>query len=337
MNNLFIISNESIFKRFENYYCDNIDLKVIPEELNKFFNTTLIGRNSKNPRSKIINLKKINLFKKNFFSLTQLFKIIISRNNTYLVISISPFTFFFIILLKLFRKKYFIYLRSDGYQEYKSIAGRLGVLIYHFMFTIASKNAHMISCRKHLLKSNRGIVISPSQLSQIWFVDKKKIDPKDIKLLYVGRLRVEKGIFSLIEIIKNSEFNLTILTSELNCQLSNNFKNIKLISHENYNDTIIKFYDQHTIFILPSYTEAHPQVLDEALARERPVIIFKDIEHVIRDRKGIFVCDRNLRSLTETINYITNNYEIILESLRKNKLPTKIDFLNDLKKILSTT
>ena len=94
MKNLFIISNESIFKKFENYYCDNIDLKVIPEELNKFFNTTLIGRNSKNPRSKIINLKKIKLFKKNFSSLIQLFKITISRDNTYLVISISPFTFF---------------------------------------------------------------------------------------------------------------------------------------------------------------------------------------------------------------------------------------------------
>ena len=34
-------------------------------------------------------------------------------------------------------------------------------------------------------------------------------------------------------------------------------------------------------------------VLLEALARRRPVIIFEEIEHVIGDKKGIFVAKRN--------------------------------------------
>ena len=85
---------------------------------------------------------------------------------------------------------------------------------------------------------------------------------------------------------------------------------------------------------MPSYTEAHPQVLDEALARNRPVIIFKEIEHVIRDRKGIFVCERNLISIKNTIDYIHNNYENILDDISKNQLPTKANFINDLKEIL---
>ena len=42
----------------------------------------------------------------------------------------------------------------------------------------------------------------------------------------------------------------------------------------------MKFYDDHNIFILPSFTEAHPQVLDEALSRFRPVIVFSEISHV---------------------------------------------------------
>ena len=33
-------------------------------------------------------------------------------------------------------------------------------------------------------------------------------------------------------------------------------------------------------------------VLLEALARRRPVIIFDDIEHVIGDKKGIFVAKK---------------------------------------------
>ena len=107
-----------------------------------------------------------------------------------------------------------------------------------------------------------------------------------------------------------------------------------MIFYENYKDSIIKFYDEHSIFILPSFTEAHPQVVDEALARSRPVIVFKDIEHVKRDREGIFSCERNLKSLKETIQYINNNYDVIIGKIKKNKLPTKGNFINELKKII---
>ena len=111
-------------------------------------------------------------------------------------------------------------------------------------------------------------------------------------------------------------------------------KNVSLISFENYNDAIIKLYDEHSIFILPSYTEGHPQVLDEALARQRPVIIFEDIAHVIRNRKGIFVSKRNIKSLEETIEFIIGNYSNIKEELKANILPTKKNFINELKKII---
>ena len=43
------------------------------------------------------------------------------------------------------------------------------------------------------------------------------------------------------------------------------------------------------MMILPSFTEATPYVVDEALARKRPVIIFEDISYIVRDKKGIFV------------------------------------------------
>ena len=107
-----------------------------------------------------------------------------------------------------------------------------------------------------------------------------------------------------------------------------------MISFENYDDSIIKFYDESNIFILPSFTEGHPQVLDEALARHRPVIIFEEISHVLRDRKGIFISKRNINSLNETINHIKHNYENILEEIKKNNLPTKKSFMIELKKIL---
>ena len=311
-NKLIIITNESIYLDENNkYYCDNIDLKSIPEELNNFTEVTIVGRLSKIKRAKEINVNNIKIFNKIFSFLYSISKNCKHVDYRYFIISLSPYTFLASVLLKLFSRKHFIYLRSDGYEEYKSILGNIGRLIYHFMFKVSVFKAQLIACRKHLLRNNKGAIVNPSQLNNNWFKNQKDKNLKNTKLLYVGRVRVEKGIFSLINLIKNSNLSLSIVTSEANVKIKNKTDKINIISFKNYNDEIIKFYDEHNIFILPSYTEAHPQVLDESLARLRPVIIFKEIEHVKRDREGVFVCDRNYKSLENIINYINNNYENI--------------------------
>ena len=99
---------------------------------------------------------------------------------------------------------------------------------------------------------------------------------------------------------------------------------------------LIKIYDEHNIFILPSFTEAHPKVIDESLARERPVIIFEEIEHIIQNREGIFVSKRNTKSLVKTIDFIMKNYTKIQENIRKNKLPTKQEFISQMNNILQS-
>ena len=61
---IIIITNESFYESEKNkFYCDNIDLKSIPEELNKFFEINIIGRKSNKKRSKKIELNKIKVFK----------------------------------------------------------------------------------------------------------------------------------------------------------------------------------------------------------------------------------------------------------------------------------
>ena len=46
------------------------------------------------------------------------------------------------ILLFLFKKPN-VYLRSDGYEEYKSILGFFGPAIYHIMFFIVGKISNL--------------------------------------------------------------------------------------------------------------------------------------------------------------------------------------------------
>tara|TARA_B100001093_G_scaffold518674_1_gene604386 strand:+ start:118 stop:1137 length:1020 start_codon:yes stop_codon:yes gene_type:complete len=332
--NLIILTNEKIYEN-NGSYCDNIDIKNLSEKLNNYFNVCLIGRKSSQKRFHQINLKNIRIFKNIFSSLYNLSEFTFNKNTKYLIVSITPFTFFNLILLKVFKKKVFIYFRSDGFSEYKKIIGFLGPIIYGAMFFISTKLSILISCRNYILRGRKGLIVRPSQLNDKWLSNKKNSDLSGINLLYVGRLKIEKGVYSLAKILKNKEnISLTMLGAE-NFQL-NNFeqKNVEVLRIESNEDKLIDLYDSHNIFILPSFTEGHPMVLLEALSRLRPVIVFKEIEHVIGNKKGIFVSERNYDSLEKTIQHIIKNYKSIQEEMKKNILPTNYKFIEDFKNII---
>ena len=333
---LAIVSNEKTTQKEENFFCDNIDMKSIPEGLKESYEINLFVRNSKIERSShSINLNNV-IVSKGIFSYVK--NIIKTKNlfDKYLIVSLSPYTFIIILLLFILRKKVYLYLRSDGYEEYKCYSKYLGPIIYHIMFTLSSFGAKLIACRSHILKGKNGHVVSPSQLNEKWLTNRKTADLKKIKLLYVGRIKVEKGIFSLVKILNGMEldYKISIINSEKFHDKKLENKNIEIINFQNKNDSIINIYDDHNIFILPSFTEGHPQVLDEALSRLRPVVIFPEISHVTRNRDGVFVSERNSKSLSKKIKYIIQEYENIHKKMALNRLPTKKLFLKELKEII---
>ena len=332
---LFIFSNEKINIQNEKFFCDNIDLKSSPEGLNKKFEVNLFGRSSLKQRAHEIKLKKIKVFSNVFSYLSEVFRSTKNENTKYLVISISPYTFLISLALRLLGKKPIIYLRSDGYGEYKAILGSIGKFIYHLLFSITSLFSNLISCRKYILRGKKGKVIYPSQLDSVWFRKSKSAQFKNFKLLYVGRIKVEKGIFSLASLIKNKRnISLTIVGAEKNTSYKINQSNINIQLTQNNKARLIKYYDDHDIFILPSFTEGHPMVLLEALARRRPVIIFEEIEHVIGDKKGIFVAKRNFLNFFGILNNIKKNYKKIQKDMMKNKLPTNKEFIEQFVKAI---
>ena len=332
---LFIFSNESIFIQEEKYFCDNIDLKSSPEGLNKKFEVNLFGRKSSKKRTHEIKLKKIKIFSNIFTYLSEVIKSTKIENTKYLIISISPYTFLICLFLRLFGKTPIVYLRSDGYGEYNAILGSFGKLIYHLMFSLTSLVSNLISCRNYILKGKKGKVIYPSQLDSVWFKKPKIQEVKNFQLLYVGRIKVEKGIFSLASLIKNKrDISLTIVGAEKNTSYKINQSNINIQLTQSNKARLIKYYDDHNIFILPSFTEGHPMVLLEALARRRPVVIFDDIEHVIGDKKGIFVAKRNFLNFFGILNHIKKNYKKIQKDMMKNKLPTNKEFIEEFVKAI---
>ena len=325
---LFIFSNESISIEDSKYYCDNLDLKSTPEGLNKKFEVNLLGRKSFKKRSHEIKLKRIKVFTNIFSYLSEVKNATRNKDSKFLIISISPYTFLVSLFIKILGGKPIVYLRSDGFGEYKAILGKMGLLIYHFMFNITGTFSNLISCRDYILRGKKGKLISPSQLDSVWLRQPKNTEVKNFKLLYVGRVRVEKGIFALSELIRNKrDIALTIIGAEKGSSNKINQSNIKIFPTQSNKTKLIKHYDDHNIFVLPSFTEGHPMVLLEALARRRPVVIFDEIKHVIGDKKGIFVTKRNFLSFLGTLNNIKKNYKKIQKDMKKNKLPTNKEII----------
>jgi len=332
---LFIFTNESIFLQDQKFFCDNIDIKSSPEGLNKKFEVNLFGRKSFKKRAHEIKLKKLKIFSNIFSYLSEVIRSTKVENTKFLIISISPYTFFICLFLKLYGKTPIVYLRSDGYGEYKAILGNIGKLVYHLMFTLTSLISNFISCRNYILRGKKGKVVYPSQLDSVWLRKPKNQDVKNFKLLYVGRIRVEKGVFSLASLIKNKrDISLTIVGAEKNTSYKINQSNINIQLTQSNKARLIKYYDDHDIFVLPSFTEGHPMVLLEALARRRPVIVFEEIEHVIGDKKGIFVAKRNFLNFFGTLNHIKKNYKKIQKDMMKNKLPTNKEFIEEFVKAI---
>ena len=337
---LIIINNEKISKEKNFFYCDNIDIKSIPENLNKNFDVKLIARSSNIKRDRKINIENIEVASNIFMFLSRIIKTFRNKNALYLIISITPYTFLSYLLLLFFKKKNFIYLRSNGYEEYKAIFGFIGPAIYHVMFKIVTFKSKIITCQERLFTKRKSHIVFPSELNYSWLENVKKPKTDKPRLLYVGRLKVEKGVFSLLEIFTKATIDAQLsivgrIEKNLFKKNLTENKNIVFLGHGFESPKLIDIYDESNIFILPSFTEAHPKVIDESLARGRPVIIFEEIEHIIQNRNGIFVSKRDVKSFVEKINFVMENYSNIQENMKKNILPTKKEFISQMSNILN--
>ena len=337
MKELYIIVNEKIYEKDNNYFCENKDIQSIINYLSFKYNLIVISRFSAsikpfrlNKVLKILNLKLTKLLK--FF----LFIFGFLRKRKILIISITPFNFIIFLIFKIFFIcKFYLYLRSNGYEEYETILGKKYIWIYDFMFKYMIKYSEVISCHERLYKKKCHILY-PSELNFSW---KKKINKNSyinntINILYVGRFKVEKGIYSLIDIHSKLPNNIKLTLVGNGDNIKINDERIRLINFVKNEKQLINIYDSANIFILPSYTESHPKVIDESLSRMRPVIIFNDIKYVIQDRYGVFSVKRSHLELIKIINYLKNNNQLIHNLLKKNILPQRKDFLKNLYEII---
>ena len=243
----------------------------------------------------------------------------------------------------MFKKKIFVYLISSGYEEWKFILGSWSVWIYHVMYSIVTSKSTVIALHERLYQKVDGHIIESSTLNKEWLQNLKKPNLDKIRFLNVSRVNPEKGIFEFLEMFNQLKINaeISIVGKINNLTLKNRFQsiiqknsNILFPGYISNRESLMEAYDSHNILILPSYTEGQPYVVDESLARRRPVLIFEDIKHIIKGRKGIFVAERNIASVNKAIRYIMQNYFDIQKEIGQNKFPLEEDMFKQISKVI---
>lgn len=332
---LYIISNDKFYKE---KYLNHNDLGSIINCFQKNYRINIIARSTKRKFKFLILQKKIQFL--NFFSIQTINNIrLADKKAKFLFISLTPFNLINYLFIKFFlrKKKFYLYLRSNGFKEFEIIFGYLGKLFYHLMLRLVINNVKLIISSNDLRYNKKKFnLIQPSELDSEW-LDKQLIArvPKKIKFIYLGRFKKEKGISNFIDLINSTKLNFKLKIYGLDSL--KNLSNTKKINYfpQVYNKKIIiNIYDKANIFILPSFTESNPKVIWESLARLRPVIVFDDIKHVAINKIGVYVSNRNVTSLTKTVNFIINNYKLIQLQIKKNNFPLKENFEKDFVRIL---
>ena len=342
MTKVLIISNDKFFLSKKFLFNSNKNTFTIINSLSHFKKIYLFCRSSKKKQKFKEKIKKnIELVKfKNILSLLSEI-----RHLKILIISITPYSFLLslmLIILGADKKKFFVFLRSDGFLEYKVKLGKIGYLIYAIMFHTLKNRAKILSCSKFLTGVTKSKILFPSEIDGEWLDNRKNIkqniNKKKIKLLYIGRFREEKGYLDLINIFKdlNTNYCLKMVGNYYKYLKKKNYpKNcdIHISGQLTKNKDLIKCYDECDIFILPSYAEAYPQVILESLSRLKPVIVFNDIKFLKKTFSvGVFNSQRNPKGLKKVIENIASNYSKIQKKIFNQKLFTQKNFFIEMNK-----
>lgn len=335
--NVYIISNDKFFYKNNGFIStSNKNIFTILNSLRSKYNINLIARKNNHVDNYFNKIKNVKFL--SFKEILELRKVYNKKN--FLIVSLTPFNFFIftiISFLKKKNKKSFLFLRSDGFKEYKIKYFIFGYYFYFFLYLFIKKKVKILTVSKFFIKINKYKIVLPSELNKNWFKKRKikKNRLKKIKILYLGRFKKEKGFFNIIDIfkkIKIKSIQLTLAGGTLN-KLDKN-KKLKYLKSINSENKLIKLFDEHDIFLLPSYTEGYPQVILESLARLKPVIIFEEISHLLESFEyGVFVSKRNIDDLTSTIDYIVANYKKIQRQILLNKHITSQSYAKDLRSL----
>ena len=305
-------------------------------------------------------------FKKFFFFLKinlSVFKIF--KND---IIYITPGqTFFgitkyalFILLSSILNKELIIHVHGNYLgTQYKELSG-IKKRIFYYLISKFTKGIVLSKSLKQnlspfLKEENIHVLFNFAQ--NYLLENEEEVDNGILKISYLSNLMEEKGIFLLLESLKELEKNKINYQARIAGNIDINLKEdiLKKISKLKnttyigvvYSDDKKALLNWSNVFILPTFykMEGQPISILEALATKNVIISTKHagIVDVIEDTKnGYLINKNNSDCITKKLMYLNNNKSKILEISNYNKMyfakKFTIDiFSKEIIRILTTT
>ena len=154
-----------------------------------------------------------------------------------------------------------------------------------------------------------------------------------VKLLFVGRVEINKGIIELLKVLSDFDgfkFHLTIVgdgnfMSEVKKWILkvNLSQNVTCQGYLAFGPQLMNIYREHDIFILPSYSEGLPQVILEAMANGCLVLSTSvgSVPYIIQHGKNGFLFEaKDVNSLKSVLDGLKNHNDI--QMIRYNGINT---------------
>ncbi len=206
-----------------------------------------------------------------------------------------------------------------------------------------------------ILKKNQLNSIVPSSGVEINLYESNKyLYPEKITFGLASRMIINKGVIEFCEAAKkvkekfpHVEFKI-VGDFEKSIYSLNYSKTIKLfqessVKYLGWEDNIIDFYKNISVYVLPSYREGTPRSVLEAMASSRPIITTNVPgckETVEENKNGFLIKEKNIEQLEETMIKFINDKNLIKKmgensfQIACNKFDVKIinkKLLNEIK------
>lgn len=315
--------------------------KVVEEILNADLNFTVEKINTSYP----IFDEQIGEFsiQKFFFYLrinSSFFKVL--KNN---IIYITPGqTFFgvlkyalFIVAASALRKELIIHVHGNYLgKEYQSLKGFKRVLFY-FLVSRFTKGIVLSNSLKHNLTpflEDKNIFSLPNFAQDYLYKEDKKFVKDELRIFYLSNLMKEKGIFCLLNALKNLEKNNIIYKAKIAGNIDQKYskeilnlftelKNTEYIGIVNGDDKK-NLLEWGNVFVLPTFykMEGQPISVLEAMATTNLVVTTNHagISDVFQDKiNGYFVEKNNKNSIEKILSYLAANKSELKKIAEYNK------------------
>lgn len=277
-----------------------------------------------------------------FFSAKKTLKKSISDYDVFWLTWPHPISF--LVLTMIGRKKPIVLFVRQNLEaliqvRYKGINRFIGKKFTQFLYGYARffhRNALIVSVGDEMFHYFKPVFKNNSFISDSIVSEKQQLPPRNQigehpKLLFVGRLEPEKGLFDLITAVKtlNETMPITLsivgeggLGEELRDFVDQlNLKSqVKFEGYKAFGESLFELYRSHDIMMISSYSEGLPKIINEARAFAMPIVSTKVggiVKELQENKTCLFVQPGRPEELSSAVLFLIQNPEVY-KTLSKN-------------------